>query len=157
VSYFFTEFGPNMTTFVLPSELYPVSMRTTGDGISAGIGKLGAFIGVFLFPVLQTSLPSAASPNPNQADQTPHRPPDPYRPPHTLTGSRWLGSATARPADLHFSGQKVGGSSPSERASQPATTVTARLQVRAPGPSADQERVPTVYFGTACEQDTAAK
>jgi nitrate/nitrite transporter NarK len=56
VSYFFTEFGPNMTTFVMPSELYPVSMRTTGHGISAGVGKLGAFIGVFLFPVLQTSL-----------------------------------------------------------------------------------------------------
>jgi MFS family permease len=56
VSYFFTEFGPNMTTFVLPSELYPVTMRTTGHGISAGIGKLGAFIGVFLFPLLQASL-----------------------------------------------------------------------------------------------------
>ena len=56
VSYFFTEFGPNMTTFVMPSELYPVSMRATGHGISAGIGKFGAFIGVFLFPVLQTSL-----------------------------------------------------------------------------------------------------
>jgi MFS family permease len=56
VSYFFTEFGPNMTTFVLPSELFPVSMRTTGHGISAGVGKLGAFIGVFLFPVLQSSL-----------------------------------------------------------------------------------------------------
>ncbi len=27
-----------------------------GHGISAGIGKLGAFIGVFLFPVLQTTL-----------------------------------------------------------------------------------------------------
>ena len=27
VSYFFTEFGPNMTTFVMPSEIYPVSMR----------------------------------------------------------------------------------------------------------------------------------
>ena len=56
LSYFFTEFGPNMTTFVLPSELYPVSMRATGHGISAGIGKFGAFIGVFLFPILQTSL-----------------------------------------------------------------------------------------------------
>jgi MFS family permease len=56
VSYFFTEFGPNMTTFVLPSELYPAAMRATGHGISAGIGKLGAFIGVFLFPVLQSSL-----------------------------------------------------------------------------------------------------
>ena len=50
ISYFFTEFGPNMTTFVLPSELYPVTMRTTGHGISAGVGKLGAFIGVFLSP-----------------------------------------------------------------------------------------------------------
>jgi PHS family inorganic phosphate transporter-like MFS transporter len=56
VSYFFTEFGPNMTTFVMPSELYPVDMRATGHGISAGVGKLGAFIGVFLFPVLQSSL-----------------------------------------------------------------------------------------------------
>jgi PHS family inorganic phosphate transporter-like MFS transporter len=56
VSYFFTEFGPNMTTFVMPSGLYPVDMRATGHGISAGIGKFGAFIGVFLFPVLQSSL-----------------------------------------------------------------------------------------------------
>jgi MFS family permease len=54
--YFFTEFGPNMTIFVIPSEVYPVSMRATGHGISAGIGKFGAFIGVFLFPLLQTSL-----------------------------------------------------------------------------------------------------
>jgi PHS family inorganic phosphate transporter-like MFS transporter len=37
-------------------KLYPVSMRATGHGISAGIGKLGAFIGVFLFPLLQNSL-----------------------------------------------------------------------------------------------------
>jgi PHS family inorganic phosphate transporter-like MFS transporter len=56
VSYFFTEFGPNMTTFVMPSELYPVEMRATGHGISAGVGKLGAFIGVFLFPLLQGGL-----------------------------------------------------------------------------------------------------
>jgi MFS transporter, PHS family, inorganic phosphate transporter len=56
ISYFFTEFGPNVTTFVLPGEVFPVSVRATGHGISAGIGKLGAFIGVFLFPVLQTSL-----------------------------------------------------------------------------------------------------
>ena len=56
VSYFFTEFGPNMTTFVMPSELYPVTMRATGHGISAGIGKFGAFVGVFLFPILQTGL-----------------------------------------------------------------------------------------------------
>jgi PHS family inorganic phosphate transporter-like MFS transporter len=56
ISYFFTEFGPNVTTFVLPGELFPASVRATGHGISAGIGKLGAFIGVFLFPLLQDSL-----------------------------------------------------------------------------------------------------
>jgi MFS family permease len=53
LSYFFVQFGPNMTTFVLPSEVFPVSMRTTGHGIAAGIGKLGAFVGVFLVPQLQ--------------------------------------------------------------------------------------------------------
>jgi MFS family permease len=53
LSYFFVEFGPNMTTFVLPSEVFPVSMRTTGHGIAAGVGKLGAFVGVFLVPQLQ--------------------------------------------------------------------------------------------------------
>jgi len=56
ISYFFTEFGPNMTTFVLPGELFPTRLRATGHGISAGVGKLGAFIGVFLFPVLQGTL-----------------------------------------------------------------------------------------------------
>ncbi len=29
-------------------------MRTTGHGIAAGIGKFGAFVGVFLVPQLQT-------------------------------------------------------------------------------------------------------
>jgi MFS family permease len=56
VSYFFTEFGPNTTTFVLPSEVFPVNMRTTGHGFAAGIGKLGAFVGVFLVPVLETHI-----------------------------------------------------------------------------------------------------
>jgi MFS family permease len=49
-SYFFVEFGPNTMTFVLPSEVFPVSVRTTGHGLAAGIGKLGAFVGVFLVP-----------------------------------------------------------------------------------------------------------
>jgi MFS family permease len=56
LSYFFVEFGPNTTTFVLPSEVFPVSARTTGHGISAGVGKLGAFLGVFLVPTLETKL-----------------------------------------------------------------------------------------------------
>jgi MFS family permease len=56
ISYFFTEFGPNTTTFVLPSECFPASMRATGHGISAGVGKLGAVIGVYVFPIVSNSL-----------------------------------------------------------------------------------------------------
>ena len=52
VSFFFTEFGPNCTTFVIPAEVFPTSGRTTGHGIAAGIGKLGAFVGTFLFPFI---------------------------------------------------------------------------------------------------------
>lgn len=53
ISYFFAEFGPNTTTFVLSAELYPTSQRATGHGISAGIAKVGAFLGVYLFPVIK--------------------------------------------------------------------------------------------------------
>ncbi len=55
-SYLFTEFGPNTTTFVLPGEVFPTSVRTTGHGISAGFAKVGAFIGVYLFPIIKNDL-----------------------------------------------------------------------------------------------------
>ncbi|HEY2617016.1 MAG TPA: MFS transporter [Acetobacteraceae bacterium] len=54
VSYFFTEFGPNSTTFVYPAELFPVESRTTGHGVAAAAGKVGAFVGVFLFPIFMS-------------------------------------------------------------------------------------------------------
>ena len=56
VSYFFTEFGPNTTTFLMASELFPVSARTTGHGISAGLAKVGAFVGTLTFPLVNGSL-----------------------------------------------------------------------------------------------------
>ena len=52
-SYFFTEFGPNTTTFVIPSELFPTRYRATGHGFSSGMAKLGAFLGVLLFPIVK--------------------------------------------------------------------------------------------------------
>jgi len=55
ISYFFTEFGPNTTTFIYPAELFPVQVRTTGHGISAGMGKMGAFAGAYLFPDMLAS------------------------------------------------------------------------------------------------------
>ena len=54
-SYFFAEFGPNTTTFVFPAEIFPVDVRTTGHGISAAAGKMGAFAGAYLFPVMLAS------------------------------------------------------------------------------------------------------
>ena len=56
ISYFFIEFGPNMTTFVYPSEVYPTAVRGIGDGISAGSGKFGAFLGALLVPHLLKSV-----------------------------------------------------------------------------------------------------
>jgi MFS family permease len=55
ISYFFVEFGPNMTTFVFPSEIFPTSIRGTGDGISAAAGKFGAFLGALFVPTLLKS------------------------------------------------------------------------------------------------------
>ena len=54
ISYFFTEFGPNATTFVYPTELFPVEGRTTGHGIASAMGKVGGFAGVFTFPLLMS-------------------------------------------------------------------------------------------------------
>ena len=56
ISYFFAEFGPNTTTFVLSAELFPTSIRTTAHGIASGVAKIGAFIGVFVFPILSKAL-----------------------------------------------------------------------------------------------------
>jgi MFS family permease len=55
ISYFFTEFGPNTTTFVYPAEIFPVEVRTTGHGVSAAFGKMGAFAGAYLFPAMLAS------------------------------------------------------------------------------------------------------
>jgi PHS family inorganic phosphate transporter-like MFS transporter len=55
VSYFFTEFGPNSTTFVYPAEIFPVMIRSSAHGIAAALGKVGAFIGAFTFPYILTT------------------------------------------------------------------------------------------------------
>jgi MFS transporter, PHS family, inorganic phosphate transporter len=50
MSFFFTNFGPNSTTFLIPSEIYPTSIRARAHGLSAAIGKVGAFVGAFFLP-----------------------------------------------------------------------------------------------------------
>ena len=45
-------FGPNVTTFVLPSEIYPREVRATFNGLSAAMGKLGAVVGTAMYQPL---------------------------------------------------------------------------------------------------------
>lgn len=52
LSFFFVNFGPNATTFLIPSEIYPTNMRARAHGISAAVGKVGAFVGAFFLPLV---------------------------------------------------------------------------------------------------------
>lgn len=45
LAFFFSNFGPNTTTFIIPAELFPARFRTTCHGISGAAGKVGAIIG----------------------------------------------------------------------------------------------------------------
>ncbi|MDQ1245984.1 MAG: hypothetical protein QG597_351 [Actinomycetota bacterium] len=56
---FFMNAGPNATTYALPAEVFPSEMRAAGHGFAAGMAKLGAALGVFLFPILLTSIGQA--------------------------------------------------------------------------------------------------
>jgi MFS transporter, putative metabolite transport protein len=44
--------GPNATTFILPAELFPTSIRATAHGFAAGIAKFGAALGIILVPLI---------------------------------------------------------------------------------------------------------
>ncbi|XP_027350116.1 inorganic phosphate transporter 1-4-like [Abrus precatorius] len=49
LTFFFANFGPNATTFVVPAEIFPARFRSTCHGISSAAGKLGAIVGSFGF------------------------------------------------------------------------------------------------------------
>ncbi|KAG6668647.1 hypothetical protein CIPAW_01G185500 [Carya illinoinensis] len=49
LTFFFANFGPNATTFILPAEIFPARLRSTCHGISAAAGKAGAIVGAFGF------------------------------------------------------------------------------------------------------------
>ncbi|OVA02419.1 General substrate transporter [Macleaya cordata] len=49
LTFFFANFGPNSTTFVVPAEIFPARLRSTCHGISAAAGKAGAMVGAFGF------------------------------------------------------------------------------------------------------------
>ncbi|KAL0684636.1 hypothetical protein Bca4012_051484 [Brassica carinata] len=49
LTFFFANFGPNATTFIVPAEIFPARLRSTCHGISAATGKAGAIVGAFGF------------------------------------------------------------------------------------------------------------
>jgi PHS family inorganic phosphate transporter-like MFS transporter len=62
LTFFFANFGPNATTFVVPAEIFPARLRSTCHGISAATGKAGAIVGAFGF------LYAAQSQDPKKVD-----------------------------------------------------------------------------------------
>lgn len=50
---FFFNWGPNTTTFIVPGECFPTRYRSTGHGLSAAMGKIGAILAqVISIPLL---------------------------------------------------------------------------------------------------------
>jgi MFS family permease len=49
---FVTNIGPNAMTYLIAGEVLPISVRGVGAGFAASIGKIGAVLTAFLFPVL---------------------------------------------------------------------------------------------------------
>lgn len=49
MTFFFANYGPNTTTFILPSLIFEEHHRATWNGVSAAAGKLGALTGATLF------------------------------------------------------------------------------------------------------------
>ncbi|KAL2469721.1 Inorganic phosphate transporter 1-4 [Abeliophyllum distichum] len=62
LTFFFANFGPNTTTFVVPAEIFPARLRSTCHGISSAAGKAGAIVGAFGF------LYAAQPTDPNKTD-----------------------------------------------------------------------------------------
>eukprot|EP01063_Lacrimia_lanifica_P015120 TRINITY_DN2189_c0_g2_i1.p1 TRINITY_DN2189_c0_g2~~TRINITY_DN2189_c0_g2_i1.p1 ORF type:complete len:498 (+),score=118.20 TRINITY_DN2189_c0_g2_i1:125-1618(+) len=57
LTFFFSNFGPNFTTFILPAVLFDTCTRARCHGLSAAAGKLGGALGVWAFSYVLDSLP----------------------------------------------------------------------------------------------------
>merc|ERR1712100_354227 len=61
LTYFFSNFGPNTTTFILPSESFPYEVRSTLNGFSAACGKAGAVLGAAAFQPIASAAGNGAA------------------------------------------------------------------------------------------------
>jgi MFS transporter, PHS family, inorganic phosphate transporter len=56
LTFFFSNFGPNVTTYVLPAVTFGTEIKSTCSGFSAASGKVGAFIGTLIVGPLLDSV-----------------------------------------------------------------------------------------------------
>lgn len=56
ISQFLLTVGPNVTTFLLPAEVFPTRVRGTAHGISAAAGKCGAILTSFAFGSVEDAI-----------------------------------------------------------------------------------------------------
>lgn len=62
VANFLFNWGPNTTTFIVPSECYPTRYRSSAHGLSAAMGKVGAIIAqIISIPLLDKGSPPGCS------------------------------------------------------------------------------------------------
>jgi len=47
--------GPGILEFIYPPELFPTEIRATGSGFANSMSRLGAILGVFVLPVIQSA------------------------------------------------------------------------------------------------------
>eukprot|EP00762_Andalucia_godoyi_P002089 ANDGO_02579.mRNA.1 putative inorganic phosphate transporter 1-6 len=52
LSFFFSNFGPNATTYLIPTQVFSAQHRTAYHGYAAAAGKVGAIVGSFSFKIL---------------------------------------------------------------------------------------------------------
>jgi len=57
---FMTNLGPNAQTYLLAGEVFPTAIRGKGAGFAAAVGKIGAVMTAFLFPILLASIGTTA-------------------------------------------------------------------------------------------------
>lgn len=59
IANYFFNFGPNTTTFIVPGECFPTRYRSSGHGLSAAMGKVGAIVAqVISVPLLTKDAPN---------------------------------------------------------------------------------------------------
>ena len=88
LTFFFANWGPNSTTYILPSELFPARFRSSAHGFCAAMGKAGAITGVFGFGILKDT-PTSNAGLQVRAPPSPTLIPE-LRSPFAVFASSWL-------------------------------------------------------------------